>query len=103
MSDVNRLRSRTDRQALVLVNASRNYRDLVNPDEAKSIDVDSAAAMVTEERVVIRPEVGFTRLPPSEVCRAVALCGFAVLRRASGGLDSGPARRLGLRPDCAVG
>ncbi|MDT0609075.1 EthD domain-containing protein [Streptomyces lancefieldiae] len=34
--------------------ASENYKKLVNPDEAKFIDVSSVAFMVTEEEVVIR-------------------------------------------------
>lgn len=33
--------------------ASRNYKELVNPDESRFIDMDSVAVMVTEERVVI--------------------------------------------------
>ncbi|MGC9440351.1 EthD domain-containing protein [Streptomyces sp. WG5] len=33
--------------------ASDNYRTRVNPDEARFIDMDSVAVMVTEEKVVI--------------------------------------------------
>ncbi|MEU8720680.1 EthD domain-containing protein [Streptomyces antimycoticus] len=33
--------------------ASENYRTLVNPDEARFIDMDSVAVMVTEEKEVI--------------------------------------------------
>ncbi|MGW7247879.1 EthD domain-containing protein [Streptomyces decoyicus] len=33
--------------------ASKNYKELVNPDERKFIDMNSVAVMVTEERVVI--------------------------------------------------
>ncbi|WAL68625.1 EthD domain-containing protein [Amycolatopsis cynarae] len=33
--------------------ASENYRNLVNPDEAKFIDLNSVATMVTTEKVVI--------------------------------------------------
>ncbi|WP_030661431.1 EthD domain-containing protein [Streptomyces rimosus] len=33
--------------------ASENYRKLVNPDEAKFIDLSSVAVMVSEEKVVI--------------------------------------------------
>ncbi|NRN65130.1 Ethyl tert-butyl ether degradation protein EthD [Kibdelosporangium sp. 4NS15] len=33
--------------------ASQNYRQLVNPDEAEFIDMDSVAIMVTEETTVI--------------------------------------------------
>ncbi|MFJ5798522.1 EthD domain-containing protein [Streptomyces decoyicus] len=33
--------------------ASKNYKELVNPDESKFIDMNSVAVMVTEERVVI--------------------------------------------------
>ncbi|MEU1347614.1 EthD domain-containing protein [Streptomyces sp. NPDC005775] len=33
--------------------ASKNYKELVNPDEGAFIDVTSVAVMVTEERVVI--------------------------------------------------
>ncbi|MEU6408103.1 EthD domain-containing protein [Microbispora sp. NPDC046933] len=33
--------------------ASKNYKELVNPDESKFIDMDSVAVMVTEEKVVI--------------------------------------------------
>jgi uncharacterized protein (TIGR02118 family) len=33
--------------------ASENYKKLVNPDEAKFIDMRSVAVMVTEERIVI--------------------------------------------------
>lgn len=33
--------------------ASKNYKELVNPDEGKFIDMNSVAVMVTEERVVI--------------------------------------------------
>jgi uncharacterized protein (TIGR02118 family) len=33
--------------------ASRNYRELVQPDESAFIDMDSVAVMVTEEKVVI--------------------------------------------------
>ncbi|MEU7468492.1 EthD domain-containing protein [Streptomyces sp. NPDC044984] len=32
---------------------SENYKELVNPDESKFIDLDSVAVMVTEERTVI--------------------------------------------------
>jgi uncharacterized protein (TIGR02118 family) len=32
---------------------SKNYKELVNPDESKFIDMDSVAVMVTEEKVVI--------------------------------------------------
>ncbi|WP_081952201.1 EthD domain-containing protein [Kitasatospora phosalacinea] len=32
---------------------SRNYRELVNPDESEFIDLDSVAVMVTEETVVL--------------------------------------------------
>ncbi len=32
---------------------SENYRTLVNPDEARFIDMDSVAVMVTEEKKVI--------------------------------------------------
>jgi uncharacterized protein (TIGR02118 family) len=33
--------------------ASKNYKELVNPDESKFIDMNSVAVMVTEERVVV--------------------------------------------------
>ncbi|MGW2134341.1 EthD domain-containing protein [Streptomyces coelicoflavus] len=33
---------------------SENYRTLVNPDEARFIDMDSVAVMVTEEKEVVR-------------------------------------------------
>lgn len=33
--------------------ASKNYKELVNPDESRFIDMHSVAVMVTEERVVI--------------------------------------------------
>lgn len=33
--------------------ASKNYREVVNPDEATFIDPTSIATMVTEERIVI--------------------------------------------------
>lgn len=33
--------------------ASANYKDLVNPDEAKFIDPGSVRTMVTEEKIVI--------------------------------------------------
>lgn len=33
--------------------ASENYRELINPDESKFIDMDSVAVMVTAEKVVI--------------------------------------------------
>lgn len=33
--------------------ASKNYKELVNPDEGEFIDMNSVAVMVTEERVVI--------------------------------------------------
>lgn len=33
--------------------ASENYKELVNPDEAKFIDMNSVAVMVTEETTVI--------------------------------------------------
>jgi uncharacterized protein (TIGR02118 family) len=33
--------------------ASANYKELVNPDESRFIDMDSVAVMVTEERVVV--------------------------------------------------
>ncbi|MDG9727095.1 EthD domain-containing protein [Streptomyces sp. DH41] len=33
--------------------ASDNYRTLVNPDEARFIDMDSVAVMVTEEKEII--------------------------------------------------
>lgn len=33
--------------------ASKNYKELVNPDESKFIDMNSVAVMVTEERFVI--------------------------------------------------
>ncbi|MEU7043997.1 EthD domain-containing protein [Streptomyces varsoviensis] len=33
--------------------ASENYRKLVNPDEARFIDIDSVGVMVTEEKEVI--------------------------------------------------
>ncbi|MBT3151000.1 EthD domain-containing protein [Streptomyces sp. CHD11] len=33
--------------------ASTRYKELVNPDESRFIDMDSVAVMVTEERVVI--------------------------------------------------
>ncbi|MFE9818486.1 EthD domain-containing protein [Streptomyces sp. NBC_00236] len=34
--------------------ASKNYKELVNPDESRFIDRHSVAVMVTEERVVIQ-------------------------------------------------
>ncbi|MEU0301312.1 EthD domain-containing protein [Streptomyces sp. NPDC006175] len=33
--------------------ASRNYKELVNPDESRFIDMDSVAVMVTEEMAVV--------------------------------------------------
>lgn len=33
--------------------ASDNYKELVNPDESKFIDMKTVAVMVTEERVVV--------------------------------------------------
>ncbi|MEU2339551.1 EthD domain-containing protein [Streptomyces sp. NPDC013172] len=33
--------------------ASKNYKELVNPDESTFIDMNSVAVMVTEERSVI--------------------------------------------------
>ncbi|GIH67102.1 MULTISPECIES: EthD domain-containing protein [Streptosporangiaceae] len=32
---------------------SKNYKELLNPDESKFIDLDSVVVMVTEEKVVI--------------------------------------------------
>ncbi|MFI0156274.1 EthD domain-containing protein [Streptomyces lydicus] len=32
---------------------SKNYKNLVNPDESKFIDMNTVAVMVTEERVVV--------------------------------------------------
>ncbi|MEU6967004.1 EthD domain-containing protein [Kitasatospora aureofaciens] len=33
--------------------ASKNYKELVNPDESKFIDMNSVAVMATEEKVVM--------------------------------------------------